>query len=131
MAAKRITVLPQKVKLINPYGNLDEGANSSSSIDDDFLAETSKDDFAIDLMSPLSPQMKGTFMDKLPSWNETSKAVNPDTFLNVDKGNKHHHQFAFSECHIPKAYLIPPRKSFPSKCQHGQISRPFGRIKST
>jgi hypothetical protein len=32
-----------------------------------------------------------------------------------------------------KAYTIPPRKSFPSKRRHGQISRPFafGRIKST
>jgi hypothetical protein len=30
-----------------------------------------------------------------------------------------------------KAYTKPPRKSFPSKRRHGQISRPFGRSNST
>ena len=37
-----------------------------------------------DLMSPLPPQLKGTFVDKLPSWSETSKDVNPpDAYLSV------------------------------------------------
>ena len=50
-------------------------------------ASSSAGDFGKDFMSPLPPQLKGTFVDKLPSWSETSKDVNPpDTYLNVNIG---------------------------------------------
>ena len=35
------------------------------------------------LMSPLPPPLKGTFVDKLPTWSQTS---NPDAYLNVNSG---------------------------------------------
>ena len=51
-------------------------------------ASSSAGDFGKDFMSPLPPQLKGTFVDKLPSWSETSKDVNPpDEYLNANIGN--------------------------------------------
>ena len=62
--AKRITVAP--------FLNVDqlEGENEEESVS---------------VMSPLPPPLKGTFVDKLPSWSETSKDVNPpDAYLNAN-----------------------------------------------
>ena len=39
---------------------------------------------SVSVMSPLPPPLKGTFVDKLPSWSQTTN--NPDTFLNVNSG---------------------------------------------
>ena len=61
--AKRITVAP--------FLNVDklEGENEEESVS---------------VMSPLPPPLKGTFVDKLPTWSQTTD--NPDTFLNVNSG---------------------------------------------
>ena len=63
--AKRITVAP--------FLNVDklEGENEEESVS---------------VMSPLPPPLKGTFVDKLPTWSQTTN--NPDTFLNVNSGMK-------------------------------------------
>ena len=64
--AKRITVAP--------FLNVDklEGENEEESVS---------------VMSPLPPPLKGTFVDKLPTWSQTTD--NPDMFLNVNSGKVH------------------------------------------
>ena len=75
------------VNLMNPYGNLNEPQKEI----EEFMSrktavfKSSSAIFGNDYMSPLPPQLKGTFVDKLPSWSETSKDVNsPESFLNVN-----------------------------------------------
>ena len=83
----------QKAKVVNnPYGNVDNLLESSLSLGTDF-------------MSPLPPQMKGTFLDKLPSWSGTSKlASSPDTYLNVNtlrnEGKEYSKYFFFILQHL-------------------------------
>ena len=71
-----IQVLPQKAKLLNPYGNVEATTAAADSSDHGGIS-------GIDFMSPLPPQMKGTFVDKLPSWNN-EETSNPVNVLNVN-----------------------------------------------
>ena len=66
--ARRITVAPFLKELeSNLENDKVEGAEAEAS----------------GLMSPLPPPLKGTFVDKLPTWSQTS---NPDAYLNVNSG---------------------------------------------
>lgn len=64
MVSKAMRLNVNIMKKLNPYGNL-----------------LAVEDFGTDFMSPLPPQLKGTFQHKLPTWSET-------TFLNVNEGIK-------------------------------------------
>lgn len=75
MMARKMTE-DHHLQFTNPYGN---------SYEEDF-GITDDDANEEDFMSPLPPQLKRTFVDKLPSWSETSKvnSLAPDTYLNVN-----------------------------------------------
>lgn len=76
MMARKMTAEPHQLYLlhqqfVNPYGNVQDLEDNFGSTD----AVQEEEDF----MSPLPPQLKGTFVDKLPSFVNSPA----DTFLNV------------------------------------------------
>ncbi len=129
---KRITVVPAQMKVLNPYGTpedntaddpievFNESKVSFLSIGDPMPPSRRDDSMAsLDLISPLSPKMKGTFMDKLPTWHETSQSVSPETLLNIHAGRGNNPSFKGGQPWTNKILFTFREKSSGNRCQRG------------
>ncbi len=127
---KRITVVPAQMKVLNPYGTPEDNTADDSievfneskvsflSIGDPMPLNRRDDSMAsLDLISPLSPKMKGTFMDKLPTWHETSQSVSPETLLNIPAGRGNNSSFNWGQQWRSESLFTFREESCGNRCQ--------------